>query len=154
MRALRLGLLVALSIALAAGCRSGSNAPAHVSGKVTYKGEAVPAGVVTFHAPDQDYTAMLKPDGTYEIDAAPGDIVVTVDTEMFNLHRNVPAYGKGAGQAMDQQRLEAEKKMGRPVGQDAPKYVKIPDKYTKREASPLKTTLKAGKQPYDIPLTD
>lgn len=44
--------------------------------------------------------------------------------------------------------------MGRPVGQDAPKYVKIPDKYTKREASPLKTTLKAGKQPYDIPLTD
>jgi hypothetical protein len=155
MLTLRLRLLVALALGLAAGC--GQGPLARVSGKVTYRGEAVPAGNITFHSEDQGpYSAALHEDGSYEIiDVPPGEMVVTVETETYNPNKARPAYGGSKGNAIDAQRLEAEKQMGRPINAGGPpKYVRIPPKYARFETSQLTATLKPGRQTYDIELKD
>ena len=48
MRSIRSLWRLALALALLAGCQRNPNAPASISGTVTYKGEPVPAGSVVF----------------------------------------------------------------------------------------------------------
>lgn len=66
-------LLVAIGlplIGLAPGCGGGSQFPetVPVSGKVTYKGEPVPKGTVTFLSDKgQPATGAIQPDGTYTL---------------------------------------------------------------------------------------
>lgn len=62
---------------MALGCGSGSEFPETlpVSGKVTYKGQPVPKGTITFQ-PDQGQvaTAPIQPDGSYQLSTfAPND---------------------------------------------------------------------------------
>jgi hypothetical protein len=156
MRTLRLGLL-ALALGLTAGCGPKSPIPAKVSGKVTYNGNPVQGGNITFHSKDRgSYSATLGEGGVYEISALPdGELVVTVETESINPNKKTPAYGGGRGAAIDQKYMEAMKKSGAPINTDQSKnYVKIPAKYAKEESSGLTVTLKAGKQTQDFPLTD
>jgi hypothetical protein len=152
----RLGLLVALFLSLVAGCAKNKRAPATVSGTVTYKGQAVTAGNVTFHSQDMgSYNTSLAPDGTYQIvDVPKGELVVTVETESANPDKKTPDYGRGKGSKMYAERMAMEKKMGSPLGQPAGKYLKIPAKYATPKDSPLKVTLEAGKQVKDFELTD
>src|SRR5438132_935181 len=97
----RLGLLLLLVLTLMAGCGQKSNTPAHVSGKVTYKGQPVPGGDLAFHSPDKGVAhTFLKSDGTYELAQVPtGTLKVTIDTEFLNPNQHKGAYpgmqGKG-----------------------------------------------------------
>jgi hypothetical protein len=152
----RLGLLVALVLGLVAGCAKNPQAPAKVSGSVTYKGNPVTAGNVTFHSQDKgSYNTSLSPDGTYKITDVPkGELVVTVETESANPDKKTPDYGRGKGSKMYAERMAKEKAMGSPMGQPAGKYLKIPAKYATPKDSPLKVTLEAGKQVKDFELTD
>jgi hypothetical protein len=153
MRTLRLGLL-ALALGLLLGCGRGSQVPAKVSGKVTYKGQPVPAGSITFHSEDKgSYSGTLGEGGAYEIPDLPaGTLKVTVETESVNPNKKNPTYEKGRGGAIDN---EYQKAMQRPGQNDAGKnYVKIPAKYAKPETTDLSVTLKAGKQTQDFELKD
>jgi hypothetical protein len=148
----RILLLVPLCLALvlAFGCsKKNPNAPSSVSGKVTYKGAPVPAGTITFSSPKgAKYPSALAPDGTYTaVDLPSGDMGVTVETESVK--------GKKATGPLA---AKMSKMMG-PVpdyAKNAPKgeYVKIPLKYADPKTSPLKTTLKDGKNDYSPDLTD
>jgi hypothetical protein len=147
-------LTLPLCLVLVFGCEKGNpNAAATVTGKVTYKGEPVTAGVVTFNPKKEGpvSSATLNADGTYSITEAPaGDFTITVDTESLNPDRKAPAYGPpgagaGGGSSPPPPGVAA-------APSSAGKYVKIPKKYSDPESSPLKATLGAGKQVKDFSL--
>ena len=71
--------LLALLLSALSGCH---NARGTLHGKVTFKGEAVPAGSVVFYGPgDQVASAGLLADGTYEATDVPlGEVKVAVTT--------------------------------------------------------------------------
>ncbi len=88
-----------LFVVLALGC-SHSKMPSSVHGKVTYKGQPVTAGTITFHRVGQDqsgvYAYPLLADGTYSGAGMPlEEMVVTIDTESANPKRKKPVYGRG-----------------------------------------------------------
>src|SRR5437867_1207834 len=87
-----------LSFAFVLGCGGGSNVPARVSGKVTYNGSPVPAGVLAFHTKDAGtYTCGIQ-DGSYSASDLPaGEIVVTITTELYNPSHKTPEYRSMGG---------------------------------------------------------
>jgi hypothetical protein len=147
------------------GCGQ-SRTPSKVSGKVTYKGQTVSAGTISFHRQGKDqsgvYSYPLNSDGTYSgTDMPAEEMVVTVETESANPNQVKQTYAPppmaGAGKAMgpDEYRKKMKEK-GAPVeasGNSGP-YVKIPKKYAEKETSPLKATLTKGKNEFNFDLTD
>lgn len=160
-----LGISAVALFGILGGCGGGvKNAPARVSGKVTYKGAAVSGGTIVFWTTTGPYQAALTADGTYSIIDAPAEeAVVTVDTESINPSLKQQDYGggkgKGPGMPGGGAGGGARKSTGSPMPDYAKKtgtttYVKIPSKYGKKESSTLKLTLSAGDQKKDFELTD
>jgi hypothetical protein len=152
---LPLGLCAALPFALLVGCSGKVNqAPGKVSGRVTYKGTAVPAGSIAFHVEGkQTIGSPLASDGTYEITDIPiGPAVVTVETQSVNPATKAPDYG-GKGAKMYAERLAKE---GRAAAAREAKaeYRKIPPNYANPKTSPLHVTLEAGRQVHNFELKD
>ena len=151
-------LTLPLCLVFAFGCQNGNpNTPASVKGKVTYKGEPVPGGRVTFvpKAEGVAPTAILGADGTYSIaDAPAGDFTVTVDNEFLNPDKKAPAY-PGSAQAGNNP-MGSGPPPGAPAAAAAPtgKYVKIPKKYADAKESTLTAKLAAGTQTQDFKLED
>jgi len=159
--------LVSLCFFLAIlGCGKGNpNAPASVSGNVTYKGAPVPAGSISFVTKAAGtYSAYLQPDGSYSgSDWPAGDVIVIVETESVNPNVKKEEY-KGAKKSNPipgAATITSSKGMKPGPRPDSagppgapPAYVKIPSKYAKQETSPLKFTIVAGKQTKDWELTD
>jgi len=75
----RLGALVVFGVTLAlSGCGKSTGS---VSGKVTYKGEPLPSGTVTFVTDAGVVSSPIAVDGTYSIPKAPlGTVAITVTT--------------------------------------------------------------------------
>ena len=72
-----LGLLFLLPILAGCSPRTG-----HVTGKVTYNGQPVPAGWIQFRPDDpaqNSVTVELKEDGSFEVDLPAGAVTVTID---------------------------------------------------------------------------
>jgi len=148
-------LCLALGLGFFAGCTANPQAPAQISGAVTYKGNPLPAGTVIFHSAEQgSYRALLNADGTYEVrDVPTGKLVVTIETESVNPAKKPKEYAGGKGAKQYQERLAAE---GRGAASKTPpqEYVKIPPRYTNREKSPLSIDAVAGTQVQNFTLTD
>jgi hypothetical protein len=147
----RFWLASPLLLLFALGCGPDNpNAPASLSGKVTYQNKAVTGGSVTIIP--KEGGAMIRPimpDGTYNAtDMALGEVTITVETESINPDRKAPQYGGGRKDAVS----PAPPGAGSPTGSGT--YVKIPDKYSKKETSGFTMTLKAGKNTMDLPLSD
>jgi hypothetical protein len=127
---------------------------------VTFNGQPVKAGNITFHTNDGDYPSPLNVDGTYEINGvAAGPATVTVETESVNPNKNTPSYGAGraGAQAMDPSKMQggAPSGVGGPSKEEqAARYVKIPGRYKESTSSGLTATLSAGKQTLDFNLTE
>lgn len=151
-----------LFLLVLSGCNT-STTPANVHGKITYKGEAVPAGSLAFHLPEGGmFPYALLADGSYSGSDLPlGEYVVTVETESAN------PKGKSA-KSYDQKQKAREggdpddymKKM-KERGQvpnespgNAGPYVKIPAKYSDKKTSPLKANLVNGNNELNFELTD
>lgn len=100
MTVLRLGLFAVLLLALVGGCGNGSLTPVKLTGKVTYNGQPVKAGSLTFHTDMGSYGTSLAGDGSYEIvDLPAGEVKVTVDTEFLNPGKKSPDYAAATKQA-------------------------------------------------------
>jgi hypothetical protein len=151
-------LLPALAV-LVAGCGTGNpNAPANISGSVSYKGKPVTGGSVQFVTADgAAFVGSIGADGTFAIsDVAVGEMVVVVETESIN-----PKNGEKEGTGRDAKRYANQPQQAPPPGRgggpnsnsaDSPKYIQIPDKYGKAKTSPLTYTVKSGRNVHTIEL--
>ncbi|WP_435018891.1 hypothetical protein TA3x_000880 [Tundrisphaera sp. TA3] len=140
-KALRRARLLAVAAATLAAFACGSSGPemARVSGKVTYKGNPVPKGTVTFlpASPEgRNATAEIQPDGSYTLQtqdpgdgAMLGDYAVTVYSHDEPVLDYVPT---------------------KPV----PKKILTPQKYEKPDTSGLKAKVVSGSNTFDFELTD
>jgi hypothetical protein len=136
-------VLVLAAALAAAGCDQNS---ATVSGQVTYKGEPLPGGTVTFHGEGGQLASAQINDGHYAAEKVPpGPVKVTV------MVLNVPGLGAaGKGGMAKGPPGAAEHQI---AGAAAPrKVVPVPKKYAAKETSGLSTTLEKGTQQFDIEL--
>jgi hypothetical protein len=149
-------------VLVAAGC-SQSNSPSRVSGKITYKGQPVPSGTVSFYRTGEEqsgaYSFPLKSDGTYEgAGLLPEEMLVTVETESANTKRPTPKYGapggKGNNPMAEYDKMMQEKGFKPAAPTDAGQYVPIPKKYAEKKSSPLRAPLKRGKNVLNFDLMD
>lgn len=82
-------------VAAVVGC-GGSQTPAKLKGIVTYKGQPLPGGNMTFSSDSGGGGgATINSDGSYSVTDLPvGTISVAIDTESFNPDRSkIPSYG-------------------------------------------------------------
>ena len=135
---LRATLLVLLVVALA-GC---SRPKGIVAGKVSYNGEAVPSGTVSFYGKDDEVSsAPIGPDGTYEATKVPlGEVKVTVTTP--------PPPDENAAERLKKNPMVIDK--GIDIKQQ--KVVSVPRKYNLPGTSGISLTVTQGSQPFDIAL--
>jgi hypothetical protein len=146
-------LLFSLAAFCLIGCSKPSPAPAKISGSLTYKGQPIKAGAMSFHTPDGvAYPAQISEDGTYSATDLPeGELVVTVSTEHLN-----PARKAGGTASKDTDRrmkmMQSRTQEGPPAENKVEPYVKLPEKYSNPKTSPLTVTLKSGRQVQDINL--
>ena len=135
---LRATLLVLLVVALA-GC---SRPKGIVAGKVSYNGEAVPSGTVSFYGKDDEVSsAPIGPDGTYEATKVPlGEVKVTVTTP--------PPPDPNAAERLKNNPMVIDR--GIVIKQE--KVVSVPRKYNLPGTSGISLTVTQGSQPFDITL--
>ena len=133
---------IGLVLVLAAGCGGPFTAP--VSGTVTYKGNPLPGGTVTFIHPDGRVGyGTIHEDGTYSISAAPGgDVKCIVQTTKPIVPPPQTVAARLSGGAA---------KAGATVYPAGP-YVPIPEKYGDPQTSGLSHTIDRGSNTIDIPL--
>jgi len=158
----------ALCLTALAGC--GGPATGKVSGRVTYKGQPLPGGLVMFRPADPRQnliTVELDKDGQYSAVLPGGEMTVSIDNRDLEPR---PAFGSGvpAGVPIAP---DIRAKLGKaalpapppdkpvesadlPPPQPSGRYVPIPVKYYAVETSGLKFTVKGGDQTQDFELTD
>lgn len=134
-----LSIVVALA-SIPMGCGSSGPEMASVRGKVTYKGQPVTKGTVSFQstAPEggRNATGTINPDGTYTLQTEnPGDGAQLGDYRV-------------AISARDDVILDYIPK--KPV---PPKRL-VPAKYENPDTSTLTATVKSGSNEFDFPLAD
>ena len=133
----RLAIRLACVVVLGLGVH-GCNAPrAEVSGRVTYKGEPLVIGAVTFVGKDNvPVQGEIQPDGRYTVTGVRvGDNMVAVNT----LDPEPPGRDTKAG------------KLSMP-GMDARKIVQIPEHYGDPRKSGLHFKIDKGANTFNIPL--
>lgn len=147
---LRLAACAALIITSGIGCSKGGAAAANrlatqkVTGKITYKGQAVADAHVSFHPKsEQGPGAFGRTNGegvftlqTYEPGdgAAAGEYVVTVQKS------EAPAASNASGEELFRQ-MEEKAKAGQPAGAEAAPKALLPEKYSRPESSDLKAVV-------------
>ena len=116
-------------------CKSGPPR-GQVSGKVTFKGNPVTEGTVTFHNPKAGHAgeAKLGPGGSYVITTVEGGLVVGDYGVMITPLTHIVDLEPGKTPPVD-------------VEKPAPD---IPKKYRRQETSALKAQVKEGKNVFDF----
>jgi hypothetical protein len=131
--------LSALLTAPTCGCGSQSEHPetVPVQGKVTYHGQPVPKGTITFQPDDgQTATGEIQPDGTYRLGT------------FAEKDGAVPGHHKVMIIAND---ADPTKMPGSSPGYKPPKDL-VPKKYSQLETSGLEATVTKEKTAYDFEL--
>jgi len=114
---------------------------ATLEGKVTYGGETVPLALIVVVGSRGQSTGHIE-DGRYKVENAPlGEVRIGVNTEAAK------------GQLISQQMAQSYKGPGKGSSRSpAPRLVEVPAKYWEAEKSGITTTIKRGKNTYDIAL--
>lgn len=143
-KALRFGgitlaaLIVAVGL-LSTGCGSSGPEMGRVSGKVTYKGEPLTQGTISFvptNAERRSGSSRINSDGRYDLQTAePGDGAEIGDYRVIISGRDPKA-------------LDNVRAPGEPVKRET----KIPEKYENADQSGLTRTVKSGSNNYDFDL--
>jgi hypothetical protein len=140
--------VVLLTAMVGAGCGTKTG---NVSGTVTYKGERLPTGSVTFvDAGKQPVGTSAIQDGKYSIGRVPvGPVTILVSTPPLPNARNVPPPPPPRnkmppkGQGTPEFSLEKQK---------LPPPIVVSGKYANPEESDLTYTVQPGDQVHNIPL--
>lgn len=152
-----LSVMLGLSLfVVTVGCGSKNVlAPANISGGVSYKGNTLTGGSISFFtSTDTPYSAAIGLDGTYALADLPvGEMVICVETESINpVHKAATGGDANRRMSMMGERKGPQGQGGPVASGNEPKYMKIPDKYSKKKTSPLTYTVKNGRQVYNIEL--
>lgn len=171
------GLGLPFFLAILAGC---SPTAVRVSGTVTYKGQPLPGGLITFRPVDGQYnsvTADIDPQGQYSVDLPAGEVMVVIDnrrlgsgsegggetTLVIGPPPGVPLApemraklgGAPRAKAASESHPPSGPKSGPPSGPtSARRYVAIPAKYYTAETSGLNFTVSGKEQTQNFELTD
>lgn len=155
-------LFIALVAAFTLGCAGGNpNAPASISGKVTFKGAPVTGGQVNFYNAQGGMagSAPLGADGTYTATDMPvGELTITINNEDLNPETAAKDMTSKAGAKTGYASKGAGGKMMytpdvlKNAGQGTLKYVALPKKYADKSQSGKKATIKSGANKVDIVL--
>ena len=158
-------LPLAAAVVGLAGCKKENpNAPAKLSGKVTYNGNLVTGGTVTFHPKEgAPFQVAIGADGTYRaVDIPVGEAAVSIETESINPNAKRPEY-KGGGRGGLYGKMSPapagggkgpSKSPTRDGAEAGGEYVKIPAKYADPAKSGLSVKLERGEQTKNFELTD
>jgi hypothetical protein len=136
-----------LALVATSGC---TGASATVKGKVTLDGQPVKGGTVTFASTEGKPPASgsIQQDGGYEVLRAPtGKVKITVETESLN-----PA-GRGDARKYEPPAGQKSPYGNAKGGDDASRYVKIPEKYKLEETTDLAFEVKGGTNTHDLKLS-
>jgi hypothetical protein len=160
MRSLLLGLLL---LPLLVGCGASK---VKVSGRVLYKGNPLPGGIVSFRPADPKHnsvSAELDEQGNYEAILPPGEVQVAVDNRELQPQASdgpaglppglPPEVGKALNKNQDKtQTAPPPAKSSAAPSNRRGKYVAIPDKYYTTEKSDLTFTVDPANPRHDIEL--
>ncbi|MHB1422652.1 MAG: hypothetical protein ACYC3I_05545 [Gemmataceae bacterium] len=133
------------------GC--GGTPSATVSGKVYYKGEVLKGGRVSFVSEEKKVSPPISDideNGNYTVYKVPvGEMTITVDTDSVKpADAKMPTFTNkpppGANLPPGYKPLD--------MAEQANRYKEIPAKYKNAKSSPLKYSVKPGKQEHDIKL--
>jgi hypothetical protein len=135
----RAAAMAALLVGPISGCAEPIERPKTlpVAGKVTYKGQPVPKGTITFQ-PDQGQASIgdIQPDGTYRLSTfGQGDGAVAGHYRIFVIANTA----------------DPSKMPGSSPGWTPPKDL-VPKKYNVAETSGLETTVTEDKKEYNFDL--
>jgi hypothetical protein len=160
-------LALPLLLLIVAGCGKSSQTPCSVYGKVTYKGQPVTGGTISFCRTQEElkggYGYPIKADGTYEGSSMPAEeYVVVIETESLNPNRKTPTYQPKGMRTKDGAKMDANsyrkkmQEMGKmpAVSEEQGTFVQIPKKYSDKKTSPLKAKLESRKNEVNFDLTD
>ena len=135
------------------GC--GSEKTAHVSGRVTYKGEPVLDGEITMVTnKDGRVDWSFIRDGDYTIHRAPvGEVTVTVRGRTVRTPNTNAAGGRDAYIQKKREQYEREKR-GEPIVEEVEPDdpARVPAKYSQVQTSGIIYNVKPGKQEYNLDL--
>jgi hypothetical protein len=142
-----------LGLTAFAGCSSGGRTfpTGEVSGKVTFKGEPISLGKITFitTGPTGDFGTGIINDGVYTLDAPLGLCKVEIQMQTDENKYAVPPQQM----KMVKAKMKAMKDQGMKVPDDLPVTKKstftLPDKYKMADKSGLTLDVKDGKQTMD-----
>jgi hypothetical protein len=147
-------LVLTLSAALLIGCGDASRPKlGKVSGKVTYNGQPVTKGVVSFvpsggpgAQTGQGATGEIGPDGSYTLTTFEnGDGAVLGEHTVLVIAREEDPAIKGHGMPIPDAKGQMKIK---------PAKLLVPEKYATPATSPLHYTVQEGSHRYTIELTD
>jgi len=126
------------------GCGRGGGT---VSGKVTFNGQPVPSGTVTFVSADgHAFPTIIQEDGSYVVEhvaTGPATITVVTPPPPAPPPRSTPKGSPGAGSDTSAEAAGMKPQI---------KVVSVPAKYADPKTSGLSYTVTSGSQTYDIPL--
>jgi hypothetical protein len=143
-----------------------------VSGKVTYKGNPVPGGWITFRPADpkqNSVSAELDEQGNFSVLLPRGEVSVMIDNRELAPQ---PAFGIGGvppgmklppevaaklgakSNAEPQPEIDPTKTADAPRPKSSGRYLRIPEKYHELERSGLKFTVDGSNQTKNFELTD
>lgn len=133
-------LLAIATIALPLGCGSSGPEMASVTGKVTYNGQPVPLGTVSFQSTDpkggRNASGAIQPDGTYTLQTEePGDGAQVGDYRVGIVAREDPVLDYIPKKPVPPKRL-------------------VPEKYENPQNSNLTAKVESGSNEINFELTD
>lgn len=128
------------------GC-GGGKPTGDLSGKVTYKGKPVVLGTVTVYDSEKKAYQGGIDQGSYTVKNVPEGSV-----EIIVMSPN-PG-GTADAIAEDPRRPKRDTRPGEEKAAPVVGWMALPKKYEDTKTSPLKTTVKAGPNPFDLELKD
>ncbi len=146
-----LGAVVVLGLSAWLGCGQSRPEMASVGGKITYQGNPVATGRIVFHPVDGRRPAMaaINEDGTYQLTTFD-----TKDGAMVGEHVVTIKSTRTVGGAPVDEFSEAPPDA---AAVEPPKLQwLVPEKYSRKDTTPLKATVKDGKNVinFDLPLSE
>ncbi|MEQ1829784.1 MAG: hypothetical protein ABL921_27730 [Pirellula sp.] len=145
--------IIACGLALSSGCgpRMGT-----ISGEATYKGKAIPGGLLTFRPKDNSFNSVtyeLGRDGKFNLEIPAGEATICIDNREFEPRPpTMPAIPPGMNLPPDV--VKGMQASSKETSKVSDRWVKLPEKYYQLETSDLKVEIKGGAQTLNVEFKD
>ncbi len=132
-----------------AGC---SPRTGEVSGEVTFKGNPIPGGILTFRPADESQNSVsyeLGRDGKFKVTLPVGDALICIDNREFEPRpATLPAIPPGMN--LPPEVIKGMQASSKESSKVSDRWVKLPEKYYQMETANMKIAVKGGKQTETI----